>query len=90
MPKYYCFRSKKSFFPDDTKSGILYLAKQVGGIVFRHVDGIPNPWFCYRVFPDGSYETKNGKKVVYKPSDIDKLVKEHFDGRKEKSLLRKL
>lgn len=84
MAKYYVFQSQKSFIKVDTKSYAVSLKKQREKegqkvVVFRHVDGIPNPWFCYLVNSDGSYRMKDGEKKVYKHDQVQTYLEMYFE-----------
>lgn len=76
MAKYYVFHNENSFSTVNTKISAIHLRQD--GIMFKHVEGISNPWFCYHILPDGSYELENGKKKIYKPSEVNLALKKFF------------
>lgn len=85
MPLYYCYTSVKDFSKHRTKKEALRVAKEKKGLVFRQVDHILEPYFCYRVFSDGKYDGKY-HKTIYSHKRIKQILENHF-GKKEESLL---
>lgn len=85
MAKYYVFEDKDTFITVTRKHEAMHWMKQ-GRIVFQHIQGIPNPWYCYLLKENGRpVISRKDKPKVFKPSQIKPRIEKMLKQRAEKA-----
>lgn len=86
MAKYYAFENEDTFIKLHLKSDAMHF-QSLGRIIFKHVDGFPNPWICHLIGEDGKavVNKKTGEKMVFRYGQIKARIKTILHKRRKKT-----
>lgn len=84
MAKYYVFTNETTFHTESSKKMALHSNNpELKKVVFRHLDGIPNPWFCNLINSDGTaLKDKNGVNKIFTHKTLTSYLKKFFHVKK--------